>query len=267
MVIASLAATILALSLRLPAPAVAQDASEPPTRAGRTVVLELFTSEGCSSCPPADRLLEELAGSAVGNDIEIVPLSLHVDYFNHLGWRDPYSKASFSRRQERYAEVLPAGRVYTPQLVVDGEVHLLGSERPQVMAAIATAGQRPDAAVLLRPSTASKAGAEGNTWQVSIDAAPVSPRPVSVRLFVAVTEDGLQSSVSRGENAGRRLEHVAVVRSLSALGEVPIGPTGSATHTVKIDLDSSWRRDRLHLVAWIADGPNGRILGAARRRP
>jgi hypothetical protein len=238
-----------------------QDAAAP---AGRTVVLELFTSEGCSSCPPADRLLEELAGTALAGDIEIVPLSLHVDYWNHLGWRDPYSQALFSRRQESYAAVLPAGRVYTPQLVVDGEVHLVGSDRREALAAIAAAARRAEAVVELEPASDSQSRGGSVAWRVSIDAAALEPRPASMELFVAVTEDGLESSVSRGENAGRRLGHIAVTRSLLAACKVPRGHTGLASHEVTIMHVPSWMRDRLHLVAWIAGGSKGPILGAAR---
>jgi hypothetical protein len=263
---ACLALLVAAWSHRAAGPATTPGRSagnDPAPAARATVLLELFTSEGCSSCPPADRLLEELAGSDLVPAVDVVPLSLHVDYWNHLGWKDPYSDAEFSRRQERYSNVLPAGRVYTPQLVVDGERHLVGSDRRQVLAAIAGAGERRKAAVTLR-AAAAEASPLSASWQVSLDAEALSPRPANADLFVAVTEDGLASSVSRGENAGRKLEHVAVVRSLRSLGRIPLDASGHATRDVTIDLDRSWRRDQLHLVAWIADGPQGRVLGAAR---
>ena len=227
------------------------------------VLLELFTSEGCSSCPPADRLLEQLAGGELVADVEIVPLSFHVDYWNHLGWRDPYSRADFSRRQERYSAVL-SSHVFTPQLVVDGNEQLLGSDRREALAAIARAAKRPQASVEVERVVDPQAPPRKAAWKVAIDAGSLAQRPSSTYLFVAVTEDGLASSVARGENAGRTLQHVGVVRALKPLGRVWLDQSGKATHDVTIELESSWRADRLHVVAWVAEGPNGPVLGSAR---
>ncbi len=227
------------------------------------VLLELFTSEGCSSCPPADRLLEELAGGELVAGVDVAPLSFHVDYWNHLGWRDPYSRADFSRRQESYAATLGAD-VFTPQLVIDGETQFVGSDRREALATIARAGARPRAALELEGIADPQAPPLKSAWRIAIDAGSLRQRPATPHLFVAVTEDDLASSVSRGENAGRTLRHVGVVRSLRPLGRVWFDQSGRVTKEVTIDLDRAWRTDQLHVVAWIADGPTGRVLGSAR---
>ena len=227
------------------------------------VLLELFTSEGCSSCPPADRLLEQLSGDELVADVEVVPLSFHVDYWNHLGWRDPYSNADFSRRQESYAAVLGSD-VFTPQLVVDGEAQLVGSDRREALAALARAAKRPRASVEVARVADPQAPPRKVAWKIAIDAGSLPQRPALSYLFLSVTEDGLASSVARGENAGKTLRHVGVVRVLRPLGRVWLDETGKATQNVTIDLDPAWQADRLHVVAWLADGPNGRVLGSAR---
>jgi hypothetical protein len=229
------------------------------------VLLELFTSEGCSSCPPADRLLEDLSGGELAKGVEIVPLSFHVDYWNHLGWRDPYSRAEFSRRQESYAAVLSSD-VFTPQLVVDGEAQLVGSDRREALAAIGRAAKRPRASVEMARINDPQAPPRKAAWKVAIDASSLVQRPALTYLFVAVTEDGLASSVARGENAGRTLRHVGVVRALRPLGRLWLDEDGKATRDVTLDLDPSWQVDRLHVVAWLADGPNGRVVGSVRNR-
>jgi hypothetical protein len=227
------------------------------------ILLELFTSEGCSSCPPADRLLEQLAGDDLVVDVEVVPLSFHVDYWNHLGWRDPYSNADFSRRQESYAAVLGSD-VFTPQLVVDGGAQLVGSDRREALAAIARMAKHPRASVEVARVADPQAPPRKSAWKVAIDAGALAQRPPSTYLFVALTEDGLASSVARGENAGKMLRHVGVVRVLRPLGRIWLDQDGKTTRDVRIDLDPSWQADRLHIVAWLADGPNGRVLGSAR---
>jgi hypothetical protein len=248
-------------SLLIAALLVVEAEAQPPPP---PILLELFTSEGCSSCPPADLLLEELAGGELAAGVEIVPLSLHVDYWNHLGWRDPYSSADFSRRQESYSGTLRSDSVFTPQLVIDGESQVVGSDRRGALQAIERAARRPRASVVLEQIDDAQAPPRRSSWRVSLDAHSLAPRPPATYLFVAVTEDGLASSVSRGENTGRTLRHVAVVRRLRALGRAWLDERGTVTQEVTIDLDPAWRRDRLHVVAWAAAAPNGQVLGSTR---
>ncbi len=218
------------------------------------VLLELFTSEGCSSCPPADLLLEQLTGGELAAGVEVVPLSFHVDYWNHLGWRDPYSNADYSRRQESYAAVLGSD-VFTPQLVVDGEAQLVGSDRREALAAIERAAKRPRASVEVARVADPQAAPRKTAWKIAIDAGPVTQRPALTYLFVAVTEDGLASSVARGENAGKTLRHVGVVRVLRPLGRVWLDQDGRGDP----------RRD--HRPRSLLAGRSSPRRGVAGRRP
>ncbi|HLH18245.1 MAG TPA: DUF1223 domain-containing protein [Bryobacteraceae bacterium] len=176
------------------------------------VVAELFTSEGCSSCPPADRLLAELDRSQPVAGARVIVLSEHVDYWNQLGWRDPFSEPQFSRRQEQYARVL-GGDVYTPELVVDGRDPVLGNDAAAVGKAILRAAARAKAPV--RIAGARREGAEA---AIEIAIPPLTKGRGEV--WVAIADESARSSVSRGENAGRTLVHVAVVRSLTKAGKV-----------------------------------------------
>jgi len=173
------------------------------------VLAELFTSEGCSSCPPADALLMRLDNLQPVRGAQIIVLSEHVDYWNDLGWRDPYSSAQFSKRQADYARVL-GSESYTPQLVIDGRDQMNGADATAVQVAIARAAARPKAAI--RTLQAHRDGGEA-VVQLAIDA--------QLRrgdIWLAIASESARSSVGRGENAGRTLDHVAVVRSLAKIG-------------------------------------------------
>jgi len=176
------------------------------------VLAELFTSEGCSSCPPADALLMRMDRQQPVSGARIIVLSEHVDYWNSQGWRDPFSSAQFSRRQADYARVL-GSEVYTPQLVIDGRVQLNGSDGRDIQAAIARAAAKPKLPVhILR---AAREGGEA-VVHVSVAALPAGKSDV----WVAIADESAQSSVAKGENAGRSLAHVAVLRTLSKVGSV-----------------------------------------------
>jgi hypothetical protein len=176
------------------------------------VLAELFTSEGCSSCPPADQLLQALDRAQPVDGAQILVLSEHVDYWNQLGWRDPFSSLQFSQRQEHYSRVL-GKEVYTPQLVVDGHEQVLGNDASAVQQAIARAAAKPKFPV--RIVAVKRDNAEA-VVTVSIGALTKGRADV----WAAVADESAQSSVTRGENAGRALSHVAVVRSLTKVGAV-----------------------------------------------
>ncbi len=167
------------------------------------VLIELFTSEGCSSCPPADRLLQQL-------DPHAIVLSEHVDYWNHLGWKDPFSSHAFTQRQEDYGRRLNTQGPYTPQMIVDGTAEFNGSDGPLAAQAIASEGQRPKADVRISSTAAG--------LQVDVTAAPHA-----ANVYLAIAENAAASQVSAGENKGHKIEHVAVVRSLRKIGSVKKG--------------------------------------------
>ena len=176
------------------------------------VLAELFTSEGCSSCPPADQLLQRIDRLQPVTGAQVLVLGEHVDYWNQLGWRDPFSSAQFTERQQRYSRTL-GGEVYTPQLVVDGRKQVLGNDPTAVEDAIARAAAKPKFPVHI--VTAKRDNADA-LITVSVAALPKGRADV----WVAIADDSARSSVTRGENAGRALSHVAVVRSLTKIGSV-----------------------------------------------
>jgi hypothetical protein len=207
------------------------------------VVVELFTSEGCSSCPAADSLLAELQTRQLNPKIDIIALSEHVDYWNSLGWKDPFSAATFSERQQTYAELLHSSDVYTPQAVIDGRFATVGSNRQNVLKAIASSGESA------KPELRITVTRQGNA--LLVDAEPSEKG----NLWVAITQARAVSHVVHGENAGRTLEHVGVVRSLTKL------KAGQA----RIDIDRNWNSD-LSVVAFVQDGHTGRILQATEKK-
>lgn len=222
------------------------------------VIVELFTSEGCSSCPPADQLLARLEAKQPVSGALIIPLSEHVDYWNRLGWTDPYSSRLFSERQGEYARAFSIDGPYTPQMVVDGRSEFVGSNGDQASRAIAEAAALPKTAIHIAPAEAESRGQISLT--VSIEALNSKPREAA-DVLLAMTESGLSSSVSRGENAGRRLTHTAVVRKLINVGVLETGKT--LTRTISIETDSAWKSENLRAVVFVQERDSRRVLGAA----
>jgi hypothetical protein len=226
-------------------------------RAGSTerkpVLLELFTSEGCSDCPPADRLLESFDKKQPVNGAELIVLSEHVDYWNHLGWKDPYSLHLFSERQESYAARFHVSDVYTPQLVVDGQAQLVGSDESAARSAIRKAIERTKV-----PLSISGVSKEGSNIRLHVDVGAL-PNPAAVYVALADNED--LSQVSRGENAGHALTHVAVVRSLTPVGEAARERAFSKDLT--LPLGSATAKD-LRVIGFAQDKKSGAVLGASR---
>lgn len=245
----------LVLSLALAAVAVSLPAAQEPAS---PVVLELFTSQGCSSCPPADRLLSTLGSSGELAD-RVVPLAFHVDYWNYIGWTDPFSSAEWTERQHRYAATLGSNRVYTPELVVDGRTDLVGSDRRRALEEIERALAAP------RPATVALSSIAGGPaeWTLEIEASlDGSAPPGPHRLLVAVTESGLETPVERGENGGKRLHNDHVVRLLTTAGELA-GPDSALQTRVAVPLAPEWDREHIRAVAFVQDPATGHVLGAA----
>lgn len=241
----------------VPAPAATPlpAAPVPPDTTAAPVVLELFTSQGCSSCPPADRLLSDL-GRRYGD--AVIPLSFHVDYWNDLGWADPFSDPVWSARQTRYAAQLNAG-VYTPQLVMQGQVVMVGSQETRVRQHLAALRTRPlGTQVHLTPIQES-----AGTLRLTVDVAVRQPIPAhTLDVVVAVFESGLTTEVKRGENARRRLHNDYVVRHLQRAGTLAAA-TGT-THQATLTLSPPEGGTTWGVVALVQDATTGRVHGVAR---
>jgi len=221
------------------------------------VVLELFTSEGCSSCPPADELLMQLVATQPVNGVEILALGEHVDYWDRLGWRDPFSSAMFSARQSDYAHAFHASTIYTPQVVVDGTLQAVGSDRSAVRSSVTQAARAAKGHGRIEATLAA-----GERVVITIALTDLPPGSGPADLFVAVTEDDLMTSVEAGENRGRALSHTSVVRALDIVDAVRSGQlTVSATTTLAIRPE--WSAGHLKLVAFVQERGSRRILAAA----
>jgi hypothetical protein len=223
----------------------------------KAVVVELFTSEGCSSCPPADELLTHLRQDLSAKNIQVIPLGFHVDYWNSLGWKDRFSSADYSLRQEQYAQSLRVDGPYTPEMVVDGAVEFVGNDAGQAQRSIREAASQPEVATV----KISPAAADQLAVQVK---APSSAN--NAQAILAITEDNLTTQVGSGENGGRTLHHAAVVRELRQLGRLD---EGRFEATVPLKLEKDWIRADLRAVVFVQEGHSGKIatgkiLGAAQ---
>ena len=233
-----------------------------PAIGRQVVVAELFTSEGCASCPPADALLQQITSSSPVDGVQVLGLEEHVDYWDRLGWRDPFSYATFSNRQAEYAaRGFRVGEIYTPQLVVDGAFEAVGSDNRNVRAAIAAAAARPAARVSV---TANAIGDRAHV-EVAVDVPPQVERKNTANILVAVVENGLATKVERGENRNRTLAHSAVVRSLTAIGSLPLDTAGRSV-SADLPLSPEWQTPRLQVIALVQERGSLRVLGASATR-
>jgi hypothetical protein len=249
-----LAITLLAVAGVLGTGA-AQAAGQCSGRSGPTAgaLLELYTSEGCSSCPPADHWFGELA--ARSNPATLPMLAFHVDYWDQLGWKDAFSQHAFTRRQ--YARVHAAGSsvVYTPQLMASTHTGLRWNAPGQVAQVLA--GQRADAS---RYQLALQVTPVDGGWRVALGASPSAAAvPGTPMAYLALAQDGLSSQVARGENAGARLAHARVVRGL--WGPWPI-PAGGLKRDLVVHPPRSARAGSYQLVAFVQDPASGRTWQA-----
>lgn len=221
----------------------------------RPVLVELFTSEGCSSCPPADELLKKLDRAQPVPGAQIIVLSEHVDYWNDLGWRDPYSSHAYSERQDAYVSRFGLNTVYTPQMVVDGRFETVGSDERRAIQEIENAARTEKTAVGLSVER------RGKSFQVQVN---VSPLPAtadsdSADVMLAFADERDESSVRGGENGGRTLVHVAVLRAMKRIGAV--GKKGGSSFNVNAPEPQSsggW----LRAVVIVQTGV-GRVWGVA----
>ena len=230
--------------------------------AATPVLVELFTSEGCSSCPPADRLLQYLDRSQPVAGAELIVLSEHVDYWNHIGWADPYSSRFFSDRQSAYSDRFRLGSVYTPQMVVDGTTEFVGSDSR--LASQACEKARRVEKIPVRISAISLENPNTVRAHVETDPLPESSKARKADIYIVVGLNHAESQVLRGENEGRRLTHVAVVQSLTKIGSVEKGK--SFAQEVRIKLAPRTDAANLRVIVFVQESGPGPVLGAALQR-
>ena len=211
-----------------------------PAPARVPVVVELFTSEGCSSCPPADQILKQFIATQPVETALVIGLSEHVDYWDRLGWKDPFSAPRFSRRQSDYAANAGGDNIYTPQMIVDGGVPFVGSDRAAALEAIRKAAALPKRPIALAWSMSQP------DW-LEIDVPPGTEHRAS-HVLLAVTEDGLSTRVTRGENSGHTLAHDGVVRRLVELGQTD--GTGVYHATVPVPFGAAANRANARIVVF-----------------
>ena len=236
--------TIAALAgLALPAPIPAA-----PAAPARFALVELFTSEGCSSCPPADQLLAKIAADAAHAGEPIATLSFHVTYWNHLGWTDRFSSEAFTRRQTAYARRLELPSLYTPQMVVDGEQQFVGSNAGEALSAIRAALARTRATEITLDAHPDSSGVSATCR--------VSGAPDGAVLWIAWADTKDASAPDAGENEGVHLVHANVVR---ALEQVPLRG-GAYNGTVHLRRPENVPGA---VVAWVQRGDVGAVLGGA----
>lgn len=224
-----------------------------PSSAKPGILVELFTSEGCSSCPPADALLRQLDAQSNKAATEIVVLSEHVDYWDGQGWHDRFSSHDYTERQEEYARRLHVDEPFTPQMVVDGTSQFTGNDVGHLQSALRDAASRAKTTVRVDAR-------EVNPTEilVSLEAGQLPTGSKHADLFVALADNHDQTQVGGGENSGKSLQHVAVLRSLQKIGKV--GPEGLQKE-VKLRLPKG-DPGNLRLIAFVQESDNGPVLGA-----
>ena len=222
----------------------------PFARAQQAIVVELFTSEGCSSCPSADALLSELSMQPTAEGVELILLGEHVEYWNRLGWQDRFSAPAFTQRQYDYVHQLHLATAYTPQVVVDGRFQALGSNATALRRMIS------EAARITKPARVSLELAEQGRLHISVNV----PTDKKLEVWIAVTEDNLTTNVRAGENDGRLLKHAAVTRELRQVGTTF---DGLFEKTVKLPEKPDWKRADLRALVLVQEPNAGPILGAA----
>jgi hypothetical protein len=228
----------------------------PAQGAASPVLVELFTSEGCSSCPPADELLGKLDGQPIPG-AQVIVLSEHVDYWDHEGWKDAYSSHALTERQEEYEKRFSLKSTYTPQMVVDGAAQMNGSNGPLVGRAID--GARGHAKVPVRITAVA---ANGKTLRVKLEvgALPADFKAKKAEVYVVVALDHAESHVSSGENKGQDIRHVAVVESMDKVGTVERGKNFDREVAVKVKGNPDLAN--LRIVAFVQEADAGEVVGA-----
>lgn len=209
------------------------------------VLIELFTSEGCSSCPPADDLLTRLA-----EDPGLITVSEHVDYWNDLGWKDPFAKKQFSERQYDYARQMGKKGVYTPQTIIDGESEVNGSSFDHITESARKARSRS--------KTPINVSIRAQGQEALVSAVTSTPVPASATVRLIITESGLTSSVTRGENHDKVLKHSSVARYMDSQYLSDLSKSARPLNrTFKVILNPQWKKENLTAVVFVQNQERG----------
>jgi len=217
------------------------------------VLLELYTSEGCPTCPPADANLAFLEKEQPFVQAEIITLALHVDYWNSLSWKDQYSSPMFSRRQQIYSQALKIDSNYTPQMIVDGQTQFIGNNMAKAHKVILEAAKTQKAAIEIAAVAADK-------YKIKISEIPAHG---AATVFLAITEDNLTSSLKNEENSSKKPEHISVVRELKSLVFLTAEQKNFEIETI-LQIQSAWKKENLKLVVFVQENFSRKVLGVSR---
>lgn len=224
------------------------------------VIVELFTSEGCSSCPPADQLLARMDRNQPVAGARVIALEEHVDYWNSLGWTDPFSSPQYRGRQNDYGRKFEVDSVYTPQMIVSGEAAFVGTDSERAYQEIGKAAQAQTTLVDVK-TAANASDPDLVNLTVRVDTSKAA-KVRNSNVYLAVTESDLSSNVTRGENSGRLVRHAPVVRSFGVIGKLDSRGSSSGAITNTLRLPREWKRENLRAVVFVEERDSYRITGA-----
>lgn len=230
-------------------------------RPAAPVIVELFTSEGCSSCPAADRLLTRLSETQPVPGAQVIAVEEHVDYWNQLGWADPFSSPQYHARQNDYAMAFHASNIYTPQMVVNGSVEFVGSDMNRAYREIGAAAHAETNRIELGIAPNSR-----DPDLIDLSMRVTTPKTAQLRdsnVYLAVTEKNLATEVPRGENAGHTVRHSAVVRSFGVIGKLDAKGAFRGQVVSTLRLPHEWKRENLRAVVFVQERESYHITGAS----
>ena len=229
-----------------------QTSMQPASTVKQPVLVVLFTSEGCSSCPPADRALALLEKQQPVSTADVITLEFHVDYWDGPGWKDPFSSALYSQRQEEYSSALKLDSNYTPQMVVNGKSEFVGSDLRKATQTIEK--------LVAEPQAKATAESNGTSAKISLVALPAHD---TATVYLATVEDDLTSNVTGGENGGAKLAHTSVVRELSTVGSVARDADKFETET-PLPSQSAWKKENVRYVVFVQENASRKVLAVSR---
>ena len=254
-------ARIASVMLVIAAAAALGQAGDTQKNVPTPILLELFTSEGCSSCPPADALVQKMDTTQPVLGAQLIVLSEHVDYWNHDGWKDPYSSSSLTERQIDYVRALKLKEPYTPQMIVDGTTVLQGDEA-QILQSLRGDAATPKLSLRIDSVNPGTGKAQEISGHVNIDG---TTDKHNADVYVAVALGRAESQVLSGENSGKHLSHVAVVQEIKKIGK--LGKDGHFSQTFQVKLNPGTDAGNVRIIAFVQEPGPGRVLGAALWKP